>query len=65
MVFRKYAANLKGEHPYQSVIFAAYFHCRNSLHIFRTPFPNNTPGGLLLKGAFKLSSLILYLRDKG
>ena len=58
-MFGKYAANLYvAKHPYQSVVsiellcnfieIALWQGCSpvNLLHIFRTPFPLNTSGGL-------------------
>ena len=52
----KISSKFTGEHPYRSVISIKLL--PNLLHIFRTPFPKNTSGWLLLINSWNKSSAI-------
>ena len=71
----KICSKFTGEHPYQSAISISYcnfielalwYGCSpvNLLHIFRTPFPKTTSGGLLLFVLNLLQRLDLRNSDK-
>ena len=67
----KKCSKFTGEHPFRSVILIKFqssfieitlqHGCSpvNALHIFRTPFPYNTSGRLLVSGSNSLSASIL------
>ena len=82
-VVLKICSKFTGEHPFQSVIsiklLCNFFEITlrpgcsrvNLLHIFRTPFPKNTPGWLLLSISLEmfwkvsvLKKLKTFLRDQ-
>ena len=82
-VVLKICSKFTGEHPFQSVIsiklLCNFFEITlrpgcsrvNLLHIFRTPFPKNTPGWLLLNISLEmfwkvsvLKKLKTFLRDQ-
>ena len=52
----KISSKFTGDHPYRSVISIKLL--PNLLHIFRTPFPKNTSGWLLLINSWNKSSAI-------
>ena len=52
----KISSKFTGEHPYRSVISIKLL--PNLLHIFRTPFPKNTSGWLLLMNSWNKTSAI-------